>query len=167
MKQIKLALAVILTVLSCSTFAAQKVAVVNVQEAITKSESAKLWLQNFETEHATEQADLRVLESEIKAMQERFKKDQAILSEEEKIKANKDMQDKYEELQFRGKKLQKEFKQAQQELLKSMLPKVNTAISQLMEKNDFDIILRSEAALSVSPKLDITQQVIEQLNKDK
>ncbi|MDX1694364.1 MAG: OmpH family outer membrane protein [Ketobacteraceae bacterium] len=167
MKQFKILTAVLLTMLSFSTFAAGKIAVVNVQEAITKSDKAKMWLEKFEAEHATEQADLRVLESELQAMQERFKKDQAILSEEEKRKSNKSMQDKYEELQFRGKQLQNEFKEAQQELLKSMLPKVQAALNKLMEKNGYDVILRSEVVLSLSPKLDITEQVIDQLNKDK
>lgn len=167
MKQIKIMLVVLLSVVSFSTLAAGNIAVVNVQEAITKSDKAKLWLEQFEAEHATEQADLRVLESELQAMQERFKKDQAILGEEEQRKSQKAMQDKYEELQFRGKQLQKEFKEAQQDLLKSMLPKVNTALNKLMEKNGYDIILRSEVVLSLTPKLDITEQVIEQLNKDK
>lgn len=167
MKQLKILIAVLLSVVSFSTMAAGKIAVVNVQEAITKSDRAKLWLEQFEAEHATEQADLRVLESELQAMQERFKKDQAILSEDEKRKSNKSMQDKYEELQFRGKQLQKEFKDAQQELLKSMLPKVQAALNKLMEKNNYDVILRSEVVLSLSPKLDITDQVIEQLNKEK
>ena len=167
MKQIKIMLAVLLSVMSFSALAAGKIAVVNVQEAITKSDKAKLWLEKFESEHATEQADLRVLESELQAMQERFKKDQAILGEEEQRKSQKAMQDKYEELQFRGKQLQKEFKEAQQDLLKSMLPMVNTALNKLMEKHGYDMILRSEVVLSLSPKLDITDQVIEQLNKDK
>lgn len=166
MTHFKLVLGILFAVMSCQLMAAEKIAVVNVQEAITKSDSAKLWLEKFETEHATEQADLRVLESELQAMQERYKKDQAILGEEAKRKANKDMQEKYEELQFRGKQLQKEFKEAQQELLKSMLPKVEKALNRLMEKEGYDIILRSEIVLSLSPKLDITEKVIEQLNKE-
>lgn len=166
-KHVKILMVVLLSLVSFSTLAAGKIAVVNVQEAITKSDKAKLWLQNFESEHAAEQADLRALEAELQAMQERFKKDQAILSEEEKRKFNKDMQDKYEELQFRGKQLQKEFKDAQQELLKSMLPMVQNVLNKLMEKNSYDMILRSEVVLTLSPKLDITGQVIEQLNKEK
>lgn len=167
MNKVKLLLAVVLSVMSFASFAASKIAVVNVQEAIQKSDSAKLWIKEFESEHATEQADLRVLESEIKAMQERFKKDQAILSEEEKRKTSKEMQDKYEEFQFRGKQLQKEYKEAQQELLQSMLPKVQKALGELMEKHGYDLIIHREAVLTLSPKLDITDKLIEQLNKSK
>ena len=167
MKQIKLVLVALLSVFSMAAVAADKIAVVNVQDAIKKSEGAKSWIKKFESEHATEQADIRVLESEIKAMQERYKKDEAILSDEEKRKANKAMQEKYEELQFRGKQLQKEYKEGQQELLKSMLPKVNKALNELMEKDGYSMILHREAVLTLSPKLDITEKVIEQMNQSK
>ncbi|MCG8315148.1 MAG: OmpH family outer membrane protein [Pseudomonadales bacterium] len=167
MKPFKLVAALVFALFSMSAFAAGKIAVVNVQEAITQSDNAKIWLKKFESEHATEQADLRAMEAEIKAMQERFKKDEAILSEEEKRKTNKSMQDKYEELQFRGKQLQKEFKTGQQEFVKGMLPKVNSALTQLMEKNSYDLIVHREAVLMLAPQLDITEQVIEQLNKAK
>lgn len=166
MKQLKYALLIIMSLMSFQAMA-EKVAVVNVQDAIKKSDAAKLWIQKFESEHATEQADLRVLESELKAMQERFKKDEAILSDDEKRKANKAMQEKYEELQFRGKQLQKEYKAGQQELVQSMLPKVNKALNALMEKENYDLIVHREAVLMLKPDFDITDKVIDQMNKAK
>ena len=48
-----------------------------------------------------------------------------------------------------------------------MLPKVNSALTQLMEKNSYDLIVHREAVLLLTPELDITEQVIEQLNKAK
>ncbi|MCG8669300.1 MAG: OmpH family outer membrane protein [Pseudomonadales bacterium] len=166
MKQLKYTLLIMMSLLSFQAMAG-KIAVVNVQDAIKKSDAAKLWIQKFESEHATEQADLRVLESELKAMQERFKKDEAILSDDEKRKANKAMQEKYEELQFRGKQLQKEYKAGQQELVQSMLPKVNKALNALMEKDAYDLIVHREAVLMLKPEFDITDKVIEQMNKAK
>ncbi|PIE40929.1 MAG: hypothetical protein CSA49_06000 [Gammaproteobacteria bacterium] len=165
MNQIKWVLVALLSVFSMAAVAADKIAVVNVQDAIKNSDGAKLWIEKFEAEHASEQADIRVLESELKAMQERYKKDEAILSDDEKRKANKSMQEKFEELQFRGKQLQKEYKAGQQELLKSMLPKVNKALNKLMEKNGYDMILHREAVLMLSSELDITEKVIKQMNK--
>ena len=167
MKRIKLLLVAVLSVFSLASYAAGNFAVVNVQDAIAKSDTAKLWIKKFESEQSNAKADLQALEAELKSLQEKFKKDQAILSEEEKRKTNKIMQDKYEELQFRGKQLQKEYKAGQQELLKSMFPKVQKAITDLMKTDGYDMILHREAVLTVSPSLDITDKLVEQLNKAK
>ena len=167
MKNIKVLLAILLSVVSFTSLAADKIAVVNVQEAIKRSESAKLWIKKFESEHASEQADLRLLESEFNAMQERYKKDEAILSDEEKRKTTKAMKEKVEEFQFRNQKLQKEYKSSFQEFMKTMGPKVNKALGHLMEENSYDMIIHRDAVLGVAPKFDITGKVIEQLNKEK
>lgn len=167
MKKFKLLIIAMLSVFSMTAIAAEKIVVINEQKAVAESNEAKLFLKKFESDKAAEKAELRALEAELKAMQERFKKDQAILSEEEKRKTNQTMQEKFEEFQFRGKQLQKEYKAAEQELLRSMLPKLNDALSALMKKNGYDLILRSQVVVSMSPKLDITDLVVEQLNSAK
>ena len=60
--------------------------------------------------------------------------------------------------------VQKRTQDAQQELLKRMVPSLETALEELRKAGNYDIILERRAVVLVPPEHDLTKKVVDRLN---
>ncbi len=110
-------------------------------------------------------------QQKIKQMQEDLQKQALLISAERKVQIEKELQDSmivYQ--QFIQEKMgqQGSAAQKQAELMAPIVEKINVAIKQLAEKDNYDFIMDAKAGLLYGkPTYDLTQKVISLLNSGK
>lgn len=141
------------------------IAVIDPAEAVSKTDEAKAMMAGFRKEAESELKEVRKLEDELKAIQERSQKDAAIMSPSQREKLEKEFEDKSIDLRFLSKKLQKRQQEIQQEVLRELGPKFETVMKKVIDTGKYDLIIQRQAVLHNKEALDITTEVVEQLNK--
>ena len=142
-----------------------KVAVLNVQRALSESDEAKAAAEQIQQDLEPDREALNKLREDIEALQEQLEKDAEILGEEEKRRIGKDIEDKRLDFEFGANKLQKELQDRQEEVLRDMAPKLNAVLDDLVEIEGYDLVLQRGGLLYVNIKHDITRRVTEKLNE--
>ncbi len=142
-----------------------KVAVVNTVQAIQLSEEAKTYMENIQQEFEPEQNDLRALQDEIRALQKKITDDGEVMSNSERRGVEKDIENKSIDLDFRAQKLNKNLQDRREELIRTVGPKVQSIVQDLVEVERYDLVFERSTIGYVNPRHDITAKVTEKLNE--
>ena len=105
------------------------------------------------------------LEAEVKKLQEELQKAQGTQSKEVANQQRIQFQKAFGEYQRLGQLLQQKQREREQAFLVQMRPKLDKIIRDLIEREGYDIVVNKQATIFVKPELDITQKVVDLLNK--
>jgi outer membrane protein len=153
-----------------TTSFAQKIAYVesqrvlqNFQEWVDSQNKLQEIRDGYQAEYDNKVKDLEQMMADIQSQS-------LLLSEEKKQQKMKEVQDKQLDIErFRYEKLgpEGEYYKKNLELTKPIIDKINKVIQDIGEREEYDFILdaSSGALLHALPKYDITDQVLEELNK--
>ncbi len=144
-----------------------RIATLDARSALLASVSAKEFQSELEKEFSGDQATIQSLGKELQGLQEKAERDGAVMSESEKLKLQQQMVEKQDEAKFQLAKLGKASNARQQEWLRSMQPKLNEAISKVVESDQIDILLQNQALAFAKPTFDITSKVTAALDEQK
>jgi outer membrane protein len=142
----------------------QKVAVLDMAQALFNSDKAKAVDQEVQTQTAGDQAKVRALAEEATALQEKLQKDAAVMSEDDKRKTAEQIQEIGVQYNFLVEKIQKLVQDRRQQFQETYAPNLIQAITEVVEAENYDIVYRSEAVLHYRSAYDITAKVTEKLN---
>lgn len=161
-----MALAVLLMAFN-TTLQAQglNIAVLNVQEALFNSERAQQVDAQVREETAADEQRVRDLAQEAQELSQRLQQDASILSQEEQRRLNSQIEEIGVQYQYLVQKLQGIVQERQDQFQQNTTPLLVQAISQVVEEEDYDLVLRAEAALHFRSSHDITDRVTEILNQ--
>ena len=148
-----------------SAAAQLNVVVVNVNQAIVQSEEGKSFLAQVQQDLQPEQEELRGLQDKIRDLRQRLVDEGDVMPDEEKRRVAKEAEDTQIDLEFRAQKLQKDVQDHQNELLRTVGPKVQAIITDLVEVERYDVVFAREQVLYVNTRHDITAKVTEKLNE--
>lgn len=141
-----------------------KIAVLNMAEALLNSEVAKGVEQELQAETKEDQDKLRNLATQGQQLQQRLQQDAEVLSEAEQRRIVGEIQEIQNQYQFLMQKIQTLSQERQQQFQQTFAPNLVQAISEVVEEEGFDLVIRAEAALYFDGPLDITARVTEKLN---
>jgi len=144
--------------------AQQSIAFVDADAAILNSEPAKEKIAELKGRLAPEQNKVKDLETTVRGLQTKMQQDAAVMSDAEKRNLANEIEIKAVEYQQRVKQLQESQVKSQQELMSELAPKFKNAVTQLMEKGEYTILLHLKAALIVDEKDNLTKRVTEIIN---
>lgn len=150
---------------STTPVAPAKIAVLDWRAALLGTEQARAEFRAIREALSQDEQEIRGLADEAKQLQERLKAEADGLSADEKRQLSKEVQEKAEEYQFLGQRLQKEQRQRQEAYVRGVRPQLDDAVRQVIETQKIDLLLDRQAVTFVSQAMDITQEVIAQLNK--
>lgn len=167
MKGFKLLILAGLLFSSSTVWAEIRIAVVDLNAAVMKSDEARLRAEKLKSGLGQEEADAIALRNQIQKLDEKRQKDAAVMGQDELRRLEKEIADKKIELNFKGQKLQQKGKDASQELQAVMGPKVEKAMKAIVDEKKYDLILQRQAALWVDPKFDITPELTQRINAQK
>jgi outer membrane protein len=157
-----------LTLTGGSTFAQSdnglKIAVLNMAEALLNSDVAKGIELELQAETKEDQDKLRNLATQGQQLQERLQKDGEVMSEAEQRRVVGEIQEIQNQYQFLLQKIQTLSNERRQQFQQTYAPNLVQAISEVVEEEGFDLVIRGEAALYYDNTLDITARVTEKLN---
>lgn len=164
MKSIRALLLVTVALFSVQA-AAEKVAVLGVDEAVYKSDAAAAFRDSLKKDLSSDQQQVVDLEKQAKALQEKLQKNQGLMSKDDAKKLNLQFQKAYGEYQKQGQALQQKKAQREHDFLNSMRPKLDKVLRALIKQEGYDIVVAKRATVYAGKTVDITPAVIEQLNK--
>ena len=145
--------------------AGTRVAVVNSEKVFNESNLAKAMQTRLQNEFTKRQNELRDGAQKIQTAAEKLDRDAAIMSEAERVRRQRELADQDRELQRKQREFTEDLNQRTFEERAKIAEKANAVLRQIAEQRKLDVIVQ-EAAF-VSPKADITDDVIKALNSQK
>lgn len=157
--------AAVLMAFSFPAMAETRIGVVDLRQALFSSDDAKAFSESLQKDFAGEEAKVREVQEQARKLQERLKKDGAMMNETERNKLAGEFQEKVKEFNYLKQKLDATVSQRKQAFLEEARPEVDAAVKELLEENELDLILPSEAVVYVKPEMNLTSQLLEKLNR--
>ena len=142
-----------------------KIAVLDVQAALFNSERAQEVDAEVRAETSADEQRVRELATQAQQLQQQLQQDASILSQDERRRLNNQIEEISVQYQYLVQKLQTTVQERQEAFQQATAPSLVQAISEVVEEEDFDLVLRAEAALHFRSSYDITARVTEKLNQ--
>jgi outer membrane protein len=165
-KWIQASLVAVVAAFSASSLYAQeagsRIAIVSPEKVFNESNLAKAMQTRLQNEFTKRQNELRDIAQKIKTAAEKLDRDAAVMAEPERIRRQRELADQDRELQRKQREFTEDLNQRTFEERAKIAEKANLVLKQIAEQRKLDVIIQ-EAAY-VSPKADITDDVIKALN---
>lgn len=148
---------------------AEKIAVLNPQQAMLETDLAKTRLKNLEakSEFKSARAQAEKLDGELRSMVEAYQKDQSILSEEQRKAEEKKLKAKNSEREKAIEKLQKQQQPVAQGVMQELAPKYKEVVQAIIKEKGITLLMGPQGVLHADPSADITAEVTKRLNAAK
>ena len=152
---------------SFSVQASSKIAFININLIIEKSNSGIQITEILKKKRDKETKKLEAKKNQIKKKEEEFKNKNNILSEEERKKRVESIKLEIENYKKLKSKLEKEFDAKKTQYINILLKEINNIMINYIEKNSIDIVLKKQNLVTGKKELDITKNILDELNKKK
>ena len=156
---------VLLTLLSFNLSAAGKTAYINSKVLLEKSPQAIAANSQLQEQFGERERNLRELAKNIQEMEQTYQKDAAIMSDEQKKKAEDNIIQNKRRFQFEQQSLKEDLKAKQRELLQDLQVKIRSVIQAYGKEKGFDFIFTDASIAYASDALDITDEILKELEK--
>lgn len=138
-----------------------KIGFVSTERILRDSKPAKAAQAKIEAEFKRRDDELQRLSNSLRSQAQKFDKDAPVLSESERVKRQRQLADLDSDLQRKRREFQEDFNRRRNEEFSSIVEKADAAIKRIAEQQNYDLIVQD--AVTVSPKVDITDQVMKAL----
>ena len=143
-----------------------KVNFIDIDFILKNSNLGKSTLNEIENLNNKNIDELRNKEKELKKMEEEIKSKKKILSDEEFKKEVDQLSEKIKKYRIYKDKLVNDFEKIKNEKISLFFKEVNPIIQKFMEQNSIDILLDRKNVFIGKKNSDITNQIIQELNKN-
>lgn|SRR3546814_105184 len=140
---------------------ATKIGFVSTERILRDSKPAKAAQAKIEAEFKKRDDELQSLANRLRSEAQKFDKDAPVLSESERVKRQRSLADLDSDLQRKRREFQEDFNRRRNEEFSGIVEKADAAIKQIAEQQNYDLIIQD--AVTVSPRVDITDQVMKAL----
>lgn len=136
---------------------------VSTQRLLSESPQAENLRAQIEKEFAPRDRQLQADQKKLEDMQERLTKDAAIMSESERAKLERDILTSRRDNKRNLDELREDVTLRQNEEYGKLSKVIGNAINVVAKEHKLDLVLRDSAVVFVTPKIDITNLVIDYL----
>jgi len=140
-----------------------KIGFVNTQRLLVDSVLAKTAQTKLETEFDRRNQELQKALNDFRTRVQQFERDAPVLAESDRNRRQRELGNVDADLQRKQREIQEDFNRRRNEEFSIIIEKANTAIKNIAEKENYDLILQD--AVTVSPRVDITEKVLKALEK--
>ena len=138
-----------------------KIGFVNTERILRDAAPAKAAQQKLEQEFSKRDKDLQDVAARLKSMGERLERDAAVMSDSDRQRRQREYADLEKDFQRKQREFREDLNQRRNEELAKVIERANQVIKQIAEKENYDVILQE--AVVVSPRIDITDKVLQSL----
>jgi outer membrane protein len=139
-----------------------KIGFVSTERIMKDANPAKAAQSKIEQDFSRRDKELQDLSARLRSATERLDKEASVLAESDRARRQREIAEMDRDFQRRQREFREDLNQRRNEELSAVLEKANRAIKEIAEREKFDLILQE--AVFVSPRMDITEQVIKLLN---
>lgn len=140
-----------------------KIGFVNTQRLLRDSALAKSVQTKLENEFDKRNQELQKSINDFRNRVQQFERDAPVLAESDRNRRQRELGNVDADIQRKQRELQEDFNRRRNEEFSIIIEKANTAIKNIAEKENYDLILQD--AVTVSPRVDITDRVLKALEK--
>ena len=162
-----LALAMMASGYSAQAAAETKIAVVSVPRIMQQIPQGKAIEAKLKSEFSSRISEMQRLETEGQSLAAKLKKDESFMSADERTKLQRRLAELQADFNLKGQALQEDQRRRFNEEEKRIFDKVETAIDAIAKPQGYDLVLNGQAVVFGDGKLDITDQVVQQVSKSK
>jgi outer membrane protein len=138
-----------------------RIAAVNSDRILRESVPAKAAQTKLEAEFAKRDKDLQDMAQKLKSMSDSLDKNGASMSPTDRAQKQRDLSQLDSDFQRKQREFREDLNQRRNEELAAVLDRANKVIKQIAEQQHYDLIVQE--AVYVSPRIDITDQVLKAL----
>lgn len=142
-----------------------RIGVVDLRQALFSSNEAKTFSESLQRDFADDEAEVRQAQEAARTLKDRLEKDGAMMNESERSQLTTEFQEKVKEFNFLKQRLDSTVASRKQSFLENARPNVDSAVQELLEEHDLDLILPSEAVVYVKPEMNLTDELLDKLNR--
>lgn len=142
-----------------------KIGAVNVERILRDSNTAKAVSAKLEQDFSKRERELRTSGDQLRQSLERFEREAPTLPESQRSTRQRQLVEQERDLQRRQRDFQEELNLRRNEALQQVIEKLNRVVRSIAEAEKFDLIVQE--AYYVSPRVDITERVMTQLDNTK
>lgn len=140
-----------------------KVGVVNPGKILSESAPAKAAQNKLKNYFQSREEEISRMVRDFRTRAQQFDKNAPVMTESERLKQRQELAETERDIARRQRALVEERNQRANEESQIIISRANRIIQDIAKKQNYDLILQD--AVWVSPKIDITEQVIKQLAK--
>ncbi len=149
------------SVLTVPAFAAGKMAYVDLSQAFDQYSKTREYDDQLSTVQEGKEKDLEQVASEIKGLEDKM----SLLSEKEKAAKQKELDEKSNKLRQMSQEIALDLRRDRDEKLKEILQDIEKVVQTYAQKNGYDFVFNDRVLLYGAASADVTQDIIDQLNK--
>ena len=151
---------------SSVTANALKIGIVDTEKILRESAPAVVAKNKIEQEFLPRDEEIKLLTLQAKALQEKLEDDSITLDEAKRRELERELANLSREYQRAQRQMREDLSVRQNEEYGVILERANSAIKNVAETEQYDLILQKQDAVYRSKRLDITQQVIQALEEE-
>lgn len=146
-----------------------KIGVIDLQKCIQESNEGKRIAESLKKKSDVMRGDLEKKNQEVVDMEKNLEKQALMLSDDAKKEKQKELNDKKRDLNYLLQDMQDDMKVLEGDARNNILKTLSGVVETVAKKNNFDLITErsSGGVLYVSERLDVTAEVIAELNRIK
>ncbi len=138
-----------------------KVGFVSTERILRDSKPAKAAQTKIESEFKRRDQELQNLANSLRDKAQKFDKDAPVMSESDRIRRQRELADIDADLQRKRREFQEDFNRRRNEEFSTIVERADAAIKKIADAQGYDLIIQD--AVTVSPRVDITDQVLQAL----
>ncbi len=166
MKRIVVGICLSAAMWSASSMAGN-IAVIDMQKIFQNSKQVKQINDGLEKEFASQKKSLEALGKQLQANIDKFKKDQSVMDSKTADNLKNSIRDQEQKYQQEQTDLQRKQFEAQNKAMTEFLDKIKNIVKGMAATKDVDVVLPKNALLYSKDNLDITDDVMNGLDKQK
>jgi len=141
-----------------------KIGYVNIQRVVQGSEEAQQARGTLEQEVKERQAELEEKRKRVNELQSKLEDQGSLMSEEQKKETQSQLEEAMREFRQLQRKAQQDLDTQKNQVLQDIYDDVSQIVSRIGEEEDYDLILTGSSAIYVSEPINLTDQVLTELN---
>lgn len=142
-----------------------KIGVVDLQRAVTTSDYGKSAQAEIKSERDKMLQELKTKGAEIEALGKQLERESMVMSKEKREEKEREFRIKQNDFRLLNKKNNQKMQDLQKEFFNSVVKDVFTLTEEIGKKEGYLLIMRSEGVMYSPSTIDITDQIIKQLNE--
>jgi outer membrane protein len=142
-----------------------KIAVVDPNRVVERSPQYEAAGKSLRSEVADRERELRTQQEQIAELQRKLEREGALMSENEVQRLQNDIRSRSRKLKYAQDELQEDFALRQNELRTKLAKQVREVVVELAKEMGIDLVV-SDGLVYYSPRIDISDQVIERLKRE-
>ncbi len=149
------------SVLAVPAFAAGKMAYVDLSQAFDQYGKTRDYDEALSAAQQEKEKDLEQVANEIKGLEDKM----SLLSEKEKAAKQKELEERSNKLRQMSQEIALDLRRQRDEKLKEILQDIEKVVQTYAQKNGYDFIFNDRVLLYGAASADVTQDIVDQLNK--